>query len=123
VRRTTVWLADEERQALREHAWRTGQTMSEVIREGLRKVLGDDTAPESEDVPDSGPFHDVEDRAPDGWIFNRREELVIALANVKRPIEEIAQEIRGTTDDVTRLRARIEEKYAILHRRAIVGDR
>jgi hypothetical protein len=48
---------------------------------------------------------------------------VIALANAKRPIEEIAKAIRGTTDDVTRLRARIEEKYAILHRRAIVGDR
>ncbi len=97
--------------------------MSEVIREGLRKVLGEDTTPESEHIPDPGCFHDVEDRAPDGWIFNRREELVIALANAKRPIEEIAQEIRRTTDDVTRLRARIEEKYAILHRRAIVDDR
>ena len=123
MRRTTVWLSDEERQALREHAWKTGQTMSEVIREGLQRVLAGDAQPEDAKSPEPGLFDDVEDRAPDGWIFNRREEIVIALTNAKRPIREIAQEIRGTTDDVNRLRARIEEKYDIIYRRAKVGDR
>lgn len=40
MRKTTVYLTDEEAEALRRTAARTGRSQSELIREGVRRVTG-----------------------------------------------------------------------------------
>ncbi len=40
MRKTTVYLADEEAEALRRRAAETGRSQSELIREGIRRVTG-----------------------------------------------------------------------------------
>jgi hypothetical protein len=40
MRKTTVYLSDEEAEALRRRAAETGTSQSELIREGIRRVTG-----------------------------------------------------------------------------------
>jgi Ribbon-helix-helix protein, copG family len=40
MRRTTVYLSEEEAEALRRAARQTGKSQSELIRAGIRKVTG-----------------------------------------------------------------------------------
>jgi Arc/MetJ-type ribon-helix-helix transcriptional regulator len=40
MKRTTVYLSEEEHDALRRRALETGQSQAELIREGVRRVTG-----------------------------------------------------------------------------------
>ena len=44
MKKTTVYLTEEEASSLRSHSQKTGRSQSELIREGVRRVTGPNKA-------------------------------------------------------------------------------
>src|SRR5438105_15375155 len=74
VRRTTIWLSESNRDALRRASLRTGPTQSALIREGSERVCRDLSVQESE--------------AADVRCITPAEEIVVAVTNARKPITQ-----------------------------------
>jgi hypothetical protein len=110
VHRTTVWLSHEDDELLREVAFRTRRTKSDLIREAVR-LIGEQhmpaTRPEVDDI--------VSPRVPlafDDWIFSPTEDAVISLRNARLSPAAIAEDLALTEAQVLVLQSRIDAKLA-----------
>jgi len=102
VRRTTIWLSESNRDALRRASLRTGRTQSALIRKGIERVCRDLSVQESE-------------AAEVGWL-TREEEIVVSLTNARMTIEQIAMELRITPAHALQLHQSMRSKLAALSR-------
>ncbi|HYT30381.1 MAG TPA: ribbon-helix-helix domain-containing protein [Actinomycetota bacterium] len=109
MRRTTVWLTDEDVAALRDLSWRTGRTRSDLIREGIRSVVGDGPAPAGSDLPGAPAEHAPAESGPAGRVkmhglglayWKRRLEYAVILHNIGTAVPQIAVQLQLTEDEV-----------------------
>ena len=113
MHRTTVWLSHDDDELLREVAFRTRRTKSDLIREGVRVIAeryGAAPAP-------TDPDEIVSPRVPpavDDWIFSPTEEAVISLRNARLTPAAIAEDLALTEAQVLVLQRRIDAKLAAM---------
>jgi len=109
MRRTTVWLTDEDVAALRDLSWKTGRTRSDLIREGIRAVVGDGPAPAGSDPPGAPAEHAPAESGPAGRVkmhglglayWNRRKEYAVILHNLGTAVPQIAVQLQLTEEEV-----------------------
>jgi hypothetical protein len=97
MRRTTVWLRDQEIAALRVASKRTRRTQSDLIREGIFMV----TRQFREHPPE--PAADSDGTPPRGEWFTPQEHTCICLTNAGYTVPQLARELRVSEDETMAL--------------------
>jgi hypothetical protein len=96
MRRTTVWLRDQEIAALRTACNRTRRTQSDLIREGIFMI----TRQFGEHSPEAADSDDTPQRME--W-FTRQEHTCISLTNAGYTVPQLARELRVSEQETMAL--------------------
>ncbi|HCO04209.1 MAG TPA: hypothetical protein DIT48_12770 [Actinobacteria bacterium] len=108
-KRTTIWLTDQDVEALRHAARATGRTQSDLVREGVRII-----------TREVGGQPSAEDRPPPdmpSWWLTRRQGRLLVLKNIGVEPADAARELRITEEEAASGYREIDEWLEASHRR------